>query len=119
MDITVRSADELGLAGAPLIGIDAPRSTRAAHERHQGAVSRAATLAMAHKLLDAAQNRWRRFNRHKLVADVLAGAQLMDGERVTDDENTTTDERVAPDSSRQTPIHNIHDFSRGGYGTAW
>jgi hypothetical protein len=50
---------------------------------------------MAYKLLDAAQERWRRFNGHELVADVLAGATFTDGIRVTDDQTTTTDERVA------------------------
>jgi hypothetical protein len=50
---------------------------------------------MAYKLLDAAQQRWRRFNGHELVADVLAGATFKDGIPVTDDETTTTDERVA------------------------
>jgi hypothetical protein len=53
---------------------------------------------MAYKLLDAAQQRWRRFNGHELVADVLAGATFKDGERVTDDndnEDQMTDERVA------------------------
>jgi putative transposase len=61
----------------------------------KGAGSKAAALAMAYKLLDAAQERWRRFNGHELVADVLAGAQFKDGVRVTDDETTTTDEKVA------------------------
>ena len=61
----------------------------------KGAGSKAAALAMAYKLLDAAQDRWRRFNGHELIADVLAGAQFKDGIRVTDDEITTTDERVA------------------------
>jgi putative transposase len=61
----------------------------------KGAGSKKAALALAYKLLDAAQERWRRFNGHELVADVLAGAQFKDGERVTDDETTTTDERVA------------------------
>ena len=50
---------------------------------------------MAYKLLDAAQERWRRFNGHELVADVLTGATFKDGIKVTDDETTTTDERVA------------------------
>jgi putative transposase len=61
----------------------------------KGAGSKKAALAMAYKLLDAAQERWRRFNGHELVADVLAGARFKDGERVTDDETTTTDEKVA------------------------
>jgi putative transposase len=61
----------------------------------KGAGSKKAALAMAYKLLDAAQERWRRFNGHELVADVLAGATFKDGVRVTDDETTTTDEKVA------------------------
>ena len=44
---------------------------------------------MAYKLLDAAQERWRRFNGHELVGDVLDGAKFKDGIRVTDDETTT------------------------------
>jgi transposase-like protein len=61
----------------------------------KGAGSKTAALAMAYKLLDAAQERWRRFNGHELVADVLAGATFKDGVKVTDEETTTTDERVA------------------------
>ena len=53
----------------------------------KGAGSKKAALAMAYKLLDAAQERWRRFNGHELVADVLAGATFKDGIRVTDDDN--------------------------------
>jgi transposase-like protein len=61
----------------------------------KGAGSKKAALAMAYKLLDAAQQRWRRFNGHELVADVLAGATYTDGERVTDDQTTTTEEKIA------------------------
>jgi putative transposase len=61
----------------------------------KGAGSKKAALAMAYKLLAAAQERWRRFNGHELVADVLAGAKFNDGIRVTDDHTTTTNERVA------------------------
>jgi putative transposase len=61
----------------------------------KGAGSKKAALAMAYKLLDAAQERWRRFNGHELVADVLAGVTFKDGIRVTDDDDETTDERVA------------------------
>jgi putative transposase len=64
----------------------------------KGAGSNKAALAMAYKLLDAAQQRWRRFNGHELVADVLAGVEFKDGERVTDDKNNhneMTDEKVA------------------------
>jgi putative transposase len=61
----------------------------------KGAGSKKAALAMAYKLLDAAQQRWRRFNGNELVTDVLAGARFKDGIRVTDDQITTTDEKVA------------------------
>jgi putative transposase len=61
----------------------------------KGAGSKKAALAMAHKLLDAAQERWRRFNGHELVADVLDGVKFKDGIQVTEDDTTTTDERVA------------------------
>jgi putative transposase len=61
----------------------------------KGAGSKAAALAMAYKLLATAQERWRRFNGHELIADVLNGATFKDGVKVTDDETTTQDERVA------------------------
>ena len=61
----------------------------------KGAGSKKAALAMAYKLLDAAQERWRRFNGHELVGDVLDGVKFKDGIKVTDDETTTTDEKVA------------------------
>jgi putative transposase len=61
----------------------------------KGAGSKKAALAMAYKLLDAAQERWRRFNGHELVSDVLDGVKFKDGIKVTDDETTTTDEKVA------------------------
>ena len=64
----------------------------------KGAGSKTAALAMAYKLLESAQERWRRFNGHELVADVLDGVKFKDGIKVTDDENQendTTDEKVA------------------------
>lgn len=61
----------------------------------KGAGSKKAALAMAYKLLDAAQERWRRINGHELVSDVLAGAKFKDGIKVTEDDTTTTDEKVA------------------------
>jgi transposase-like protein len=45
----------------------------------KGAGSRSAGLAMAYKLLDAAQARWRCVNAPHLVALVRAGASFMDG----------------------------------------
>jgi putative transposase len=64
----------------------------------KGAGSKTAALAMAYKLLATAQERWRRFNGHHLVADVLDGVRFKDGIRVTDDNNHDdgmTDEKVA------------------------
>ena len=64
----------------------------------KGAGSKTAALAMAYKLLATAQERWRRFNGHHLVADVLDGVKFKDGIKVTDDnnhDNETKDEKVA------------------------
>ena len=61
----------------------------------KGAGSKDAALAMAYKLLDSAQDRWRLFNGTALVKEVLDGVQFKDGERVTDDEATTQDGEVA------------------------
>ena len=68
---------------------------QAPHQGHQGRRLQDAGAAMAYKLLDAAQERWRRFNGHELVADVLAGVRFKDGIKVSDDDTTTTDEKVA------------------------
>jgi hypothetical protein len=64
----------------------------------KGTGSKTAALAMAYKLLESAQERWRQLNRHELVTDVLAGAKFKDGIKVTEDDNHDdglTDERVA------------------------
>ncbi|MHB1468252.1 MAG: IS256 family transposase [Solirubrobacteraceae bacterium] len=61
----------------------------------KGAGSKAAALAMAYKLLITAQERWRRFNGHELIAEVLDGATFKDGVKVTDEQTTTQDEKVA------------------------
>jgi len=63
----------------------------------KGAGSKKAALAMAYKLLDAAQTRWRRFNGHELITDVLDGVLFKDGERVIDqdNDNNSIDEKVA------------------------
>ena len=45
----------------------------------KGAGSRSAGLAMAYKLLAAAQQRWRRLNAPHLVAVVRAGGVFVDG----------------------------------------
>lgn len=46
----------------------------------KGAGSRQAALAMAYKLCDAAQQRWRRIDGHHLTALVRAGAHFIDGQ---------------------------------------
>ncbi|MBA3865235.1 MAG: IS256 family transposase [Solirubrobacterales bacterium] len=61
----------------------------------KGAGSKAAALAMAYKLLDAAQERWRRFNGHELVAEVLDGVRFKDGVRVKETDHEREDEKVA------------------------
>ncbi len=50
---------------------------------------------MAYKLLESAQERWRRFNGQEPVGDVLNGARFKDGIKVTEDDTTTQDEKVA------------------------
>lgn len=62
----------------------------------RGAGSRQAALAMAYKLLDAAQDRWRKINAPHLVPAIRAGAVFIDGhhqERTTNP--TITKETVA------------------------
>jgi putative transposase len=62
----------------------------------KGAGSKKAALAMAYKLFDAAQERWRRLNGHELVTDVLADTKYKHGIQITDnDNNETNDEKVA------------------------
>ena len=56
----------------------------------RGAGSRKAGLAMAYKLLDAAQDRWRRINGHELVPLVRAGATFIDG-KLQERSGSTTD----------------------------
>ena len=51
-------------------------------KKTKGAGSRSAGLAMAYKLLDAAQARWRCVNAPHLVALVRAGATFVDGVKV-------------------------------------
>ena len=61
----------------------------------KGAGSKKAALAMAYKLLDAASERWRRFNGHELITDVLDGATYKDGTRINEEDKTTATNRVA------------------------
>jgi putative transposase len=55
----------------------------------RGAGSRKASLAMAYKLLDSAQARWRRINGHELVPLVRAHATFING-RLQERNNTET-----------------------------
>jgi hypothetical protein len=69
-----------------------------AQPARDSAGSKTAALALAYKLLESAQQRWRRFNGHELVADVLNDVKFKDGIKVTDDDNHDdgmSDERVA------------------------
>jgi len=64
----------------------------------KGPGCRAAGVAMAYKLLDAAQHRWRRVNGHELVALVRSGATFIDGqlqERTRDTDQETIEECAA------------------------
>ena len=54
-----------------------------------------AALAMAHKLLDAAQAGWRPINAAELANELLEGATFKDGSKVTNDDTTTTNEKDA------------------------
>ena len=58
------------------------RHRPAPHEDHRGPGSRAAGLAMAFKLIEAAQDRWRAVNGPHLVALVRAGATFVNGKLV-------------------------------------
>jgi transposase-like protein len=60
-------------------------TVKARTKRTRGAGSRAAGLAMAFKLIEAAEQRWRRVNAPQLVAAVLAGIEFKDGQRVKPD----------------------------------
>ena len=71
------------------------RSTRGHASDERRHRPKKAALAMAYKLLDAAQERWRRFNGHERVTDVLNGVTFTGGTNITNDATTTTDERVA------------------------
>ena len=67
----------------------------------RGAGSRAAGLAMAYKLIDAAQDRWRRINGAELVPLVRAGATFIDG-RLQERKNTRTKTTAKPNKTKNT-----------------
>jgi len=61
----------------------------------KGPGSRAAGLAMAYKLIEAAQSRWRAVNAPHLVALVRAGAKFENGKLVERPDDTTATEEAA------------------------
>jgi hypothetical protein len=63
----------------------------------KGAGSRAVAVAMAYKLLDAAQERWRQVDGPELVALVHVGARFTDGKLIG-----RADTRQEKDSQDQT-----------------
>ncbi len=70
----------------------------------KGPGSRAAGIAMAFKLIESAQARWRAVNAPHLVALVRAGAMFEKGKLVErPDESTRRSEVIS--KSRDTPIH--------------
>jgi putative transposase len=74
----------------------------------KGAGSRSAGLAMAYKLLDAAQIRWRCVNAPHLVALVRAEAPFLDGELIEREDQ----QYAVITTSQSTPIDNIsHRFA--------
>jgi len=56
--------------------------------------SRMTTLAMAWKLIETAQNKWRRLWGYKLLADVVEGVKFKDGERVEGHSQSTAETAV-------------------------
>lgn len=67
-------------------------TVKARTKQTRGAGSRRAGLAMAYKLMQAAEQRWRRVNAPHLVAAVLAGVKYKDGVRVP----TTSSDELRP-----------------------
>lgn len=84
MTVLCRSSTTLEVPAAPLCRPSrAPfpltQQSRCVSARSRGPGCRAAGVAIAYKLLDAAQARWRRLNGHGLVALVRAGTEFIDG----------------------------------------
>ncbi len=71
-------------------------TVKARTKKTRGAGSRAAGLAMAFKLMEAAEQRWRCVNAPHLVAAVLHGVQFKDGERIMTEQATPTSD-MEPD----------------------
>ena len=66
-------------------------TTKLRTRQTRGAGSRNAALGMAFKLLESAQDRWRRINAPHLAAAVVAGVEFRNGERVKRDSHPAAD----------------------------
>ena len=88
-------------------------TVKARTRQTKGAGSRKAGLALAFKLILAAQKRWRRVNAPHLVALVWAGVQFRDGDPVTpqqpkeDESSATLGETPLGIATESVPIHNF------------
>ena len=54
-------------------------TVRLRHRRTKGSGSRDACLAMVYKLVEHAQDHWRRLNGHQRIPELLAGRRFRDG----------------------------------------
>ncbi len=74
----------------------------------KGAGSRAAGLAMAFKLLLAAERTWRRLNGHELLPLVAAGVVFRDGVRVERDDATDLKPTLKKGRTKKNEIEEAH-----------
>jgi len=89
-------------------------TVKARTRKTKGAGSRKAGLAMAFKLLLAAEERWRRINAPHLVALVAAGVKLPDGEAGMFQTEPESEELFMPTpgilATAGVPIHSIQQY---------
>lgn len=81
----------------------------------EGPGSRAQGIAIAYKLIEAAQSRWRAVNAPHLVALVRAGAELENGKLVECPDGQALDETRARPPERSS-IHGYCDLLLGAAG---
>ena len=92
----------------------------------KGPGSRAAGLAMAYKLIEAAQSRWRAVNAPHLVALVRAGSRFHKGKLIDPPTSLRNQHRVkkirqerrSPETYRSTGLDNISDTSATNFLTS-
>jgi hypothetical protein len=93
---TQASSSQPPIAGGLQIIIESTFATvRNRSKITKGPGSRAAGIAMAYKLIEAAQSRWRAVNAPHLVALVLAGAKFDNGQLVERPDESTAKEEAA------------------------